>query len=198
MVSRSASSGLLESAILSDNSLTIVRLDPPPADPGGIASSVATWLLNREIIKENPVPDDPRWPSKWAPGVRWADAVAEPLPPQVRFLEHVGNGVDIITERRAFNSGANFEAPTCATCGTELDENVYFDLIGPWLHGKEPSVACRNCGWTALLGDWPAPWGLAVGSLAVTFNNWWPLSDRFAAELRTRLGGRTFVVRQHL
>ena len=32
---RSASSGLLESAILSDNSLTIVRLDPPPADPGG-------------------------------------------------------------------------------------------------------------------------------------------------------------------
>jgi hypothetical protein len=183
---------------LSEDFQTIVRLDPAPADPAGIASSVAVWLLNHEIIKENSARDDLMRPSKWAPGVRWADAVAEPPLPQAWFLDHANNGVDIITERQAFDSGTNLEPPTCARCGTELYENVYFDMVQPWLHGDEPSVTCRNCGWTGLLGDWPAPWGLAVGSLAVTFNNWWPLSNTFVAEIGTQLGGRTFFVRRHL
>jgi hypothetical protein len=64
-----------------------------------------------------------------------------------------------------------------------------------WLVTTEPALTCRECGWTALVGDWPAPWPFVVGAPAVLFQNWPPLDPQFLSEMRALLGGRTRVVR---
>ncbi|SHF57508.1 hypothetical protein SAMN05444320_104143 [Streptoalloteichus hindustanus] len=89
----------------------------------------------------------------------------------------------------------NYEPPTCAECGTELDSREHIDAVEPWLHGVEPTFTCGQCGWSALAGDWPMTWGLAVGDIAVSLANWTPMSETFIKEVSRLRGGRCGVVR---
>lgn len=107
---------------------------------------------------------------------------------------HLADGITLSTERDAHTAMGNTEPPTCAACGAELDMGEFVEMIQPWLDDGEPTVTCAECGHADLLGNWPAPWGIAVGTPAVTFNNWPRLTDEFLAELRSRLSPRTMVI----
>ncbi|HEU4423171.1 MAG TPA: hypothetical protein VFR67_11615 [Pilimelia sp.] len=149
-------------------------------------------MLAQEIITANPNQDVLRQPSAWIPGPGWL-SVLEPHPEIWRNL--INNGVDIVVERQVHHPVENYEPPTCARCATAVDEDEHHAAIEPWLAGCEPVLTCRACGWSALAGDWPASWAVAVGAPAVVFNNWPPLKQSFIAELRNAMGGRTQIVR---
>jgi hypothetical protein len=121
--------------------------------------------------------------------------VLEPHPEIWRSLTN--NGVDVEVERLVHHPYENYEPPTCAKCATAFDEQAHHAGIDPWLAGHEPTLTCRACGWSALAGDWPATWSVAVGAPAVVFHNWPPLTSSFVAELRGVMGGRTRIVRSH-
>jgi hypothetical protein len=70
-------------------------------------------------------------------------------------------------------------------------------VLDQWFESGEPVVTCLSCGAESLIGDWPGEWTYHVGDVAVTFNNWPPLSDAFIADVGRRLGDRWRVVRQH-
>jgi hypothetical protein len=126
------------------------------------------------------------------PGPRW-EALVVPAPGNESFLTWANNGVDIVAERQVHHPVANYEPPTCGRCGVAIDPDAHHALLEEWLAVKEPEVACASCGWTALIGDWPAEWGFAVGAPAVVFNNWPILTDEFVASLRSAFGGRTHL-----
>jgi hypothetical protein len=166
-------------------------------DAGDVAAAAARlrqWLLDRGVAAMNTRRDAVWQPSQLAPGPRWRTAVAYE---DRGFETHANNGIDISTDRLVHDPGGNFEAPSCPACGTRLSDEDYISLVEPWLAGREPAVACGTCGEERLLGDWDAPWGLAVGAPAVRFNNWGILSEEFLEEVRGLIGGRTFVVRCH-
>jgi hypothetical protein len=179
---------------VSETSETVVRLDLDGPDVDALARQVTDFLLARRIITANPKRDALWQPSAWTPGPGWL-SVLEPHPEIWRSMAN--NGVDVVTERQVHHPVENYEPPTCARCGTGCDEEEHHAAIEPWLAGCEPTLACRACGWSALAGDWPAPWAVAVGAPAVVFHNWPPLTRSFLAELRTVLGGRTRIVRAH-
>jgi hypothetical protein len=166
-------------------------------DGGDVASTAVRlrqWLLDRGVAAMN-TRRDPLWqPSELAPGPAWRTAVASA---DQGFETLANNGIDISTDRVVHDPGENFEAPSCPACGTRLNDGEYTALVEPWLAGGEPVVRCGMCGEERLLGDWDAPWGLAVGAPAVCFNNWGILSEEFVDEVRGLVGGRTFVVRSH-
>jgi hypothetical protein len=155
---------------------------------------VRQWLLDRGVAAVNTA-RDPLWqPSELAPGPAWRTAVAY----EDRGFETLANnGIDIFTDRMVHDPGGNFEAPSCPACGSRLSDDEYTALVDPWLAGGEPVVPCGRCGEERSIGDWDAPWGLAVGAPAVCFSNWGILSEEFLDEIRRLIGGRTFVVRSH-
>jgi hypothetical protein len=63
--------------------------------------------------------------------------------------------------------------------------------------GREPSFTCTTCGWHGLIGDWTGQFSVLIGSPAVTFFNWPPLTASLIADLRAALSGRTGVVASH-
>lgn len=163
-------------------------------DVATAASRVRQWLLDRGVAVVNSR-RDPLWqPSDLAPGPAWRTAVEYE---DEGFETLANNGIDIYTDRAVHDPGENLEAPSCAACGSRLSEDAYTALVEPWVAGGEPAVACGTCGEERPLGDWGAPWGLAVGAPAVCFNNWGILSEEFLDEVRRLIGGRTFVVRGH-
>ena len=88
--------------------------------------------------------------------------------------------------------------PGAGVAGSSSPPDVHHETIEPWLAGDEPTIACSNCGWSALIGDWASEFTFAIGAPAIVFNNWPMFKEAFVAELRALLGGRTFVVRTHM
>ena len=178
---------------MGDSSQTIVRLDSAVgATAEELAASVAEWLVRQGVIAVNPRRDPLGPPSEWVAGPQWREATDSS---DDAWLELGDNGVDIPSALEAHHPIENLEPPACPMCGVTLTETLYESLLDQWLVGGEPVVTCPECGAQTALGDWPAPWGYAVGSPAVRFHNWPPLSEEFLARLRAALGGRTFVVR---
>jgi hypothetical protein len=170
----------------------VVALDV--GDVAIVAARVRQWLLDRGVAAMNTRRDSVWQPSELAPGSAWRTAVAHE--DQV-FETLANNGIDIYTDRIVHDPGGNLEAPSCPACGSRLSDDEYVALVEPWLAGGEPVVRCDRCGDERPLGDWDAPWGLAIGAPAVRFNNWGILSEEFLDEVRRLIGGRTFVVRGH-
>ncbi|HEU5108755.1 MAG TPA: hypothetical protein VFT95_09380 [Micromonosporaceae bacterium] len=171
----------------------MVRLDGG-IDVGPLARKLTAFLLARGIIAANPCRDDLWQPSAWIAGAGWL-SVLQPHPEAWRDV--VNNGVDVVVERRVHHPVENYEPPTCGRCGAAAEEDEHDAAIEPWIAGGEPMLTCQVCGWSALVGDWPATWPVAVGAPAVVFNNWPPLMPSFTTELRAVLGGRTQLVRSH-
>jgi hypothetical protein len=179
---------------MGESSQTIVRLDNDGLDIAALARMVTDFLLTRQIIAANPRAETLWQPSAWIPGPGWL-AVLEPHPEHVRNVAN--NGVAIVVERQVHHPYENYRPPTCARCEAAFDEAEHHAAIEPWLAGSEPTLTCRACGWSALAGDWPATWAVAVGAPAVVFNNWPPLTPSFVAALRAVMGGRTQIVRSY-
>lgn len=180
---------------MSEHSETVVRLDP--LDPNSV-DDLVTGLL-RELVDDGILIGNTRrdelWsPSEWLAGPCWQLATDER---DASWRGLANNGVGVSHSVEVHHPVENLEPPCCPVCGTTLDGGRYDELLEVWLGDGEPSVGCSVCGTHALLGDWPAPWGYAVGAPAVCFNNWPPLSRAFIDRLRASLAGRTFVVRAH-
>ena len=169
---------------MSDHAVTFVGLDAD--DVRRRAAEVRAWLLTTGVAADRA--------GTLRPGRAWRTVV---VPPGHRLEGFAHNAIDVTTERVVHDPGANFEPAACPSCHVPLTAEAYTDLVEPWLTGGEPLVECPACGRTALLGDWDAPWGYAIGTPAVRFNNWPILTDEFEAAVRQRVGGRTAVVRGH-
>jgi hypothetical protein len=183
---------------VSENSVTVVDLDVTGADTQVRADAVRDWLLESGIIVPNPDYDELWQPSAYAAGPSAANA----FPGYEGDFAHLGvlanSGVDINTDRQIYHPVANEERPTCPACGTKLDDAASANIIDDWFEKAEPIVTCSNCGASSRIGDWPGEWTYHVGDVAVTFNNWPPLSDAFIEQVGRRLGNRWRVVKQHI
>lgn len=176
-----------------------MRLDAiPPDEAEVLAAEVEAWLQGRGLIG-----DTSRGTThlgvRWDAGLRWRDI----LPPERHGAAWGGEGVAVARTKSLFLSFQFTSGPRCAHCGQQLETGRYVTLMSDvWLKTVEPTVECEKCGWSALLGEWqvdPPEYGWAVGALAVTFIDWvdW-VTEEFAFELRTHLGGRTAHVQARI
>jgi len=166
-------------------------MDTNGVDVQVVAEKVIDFLLARQVITANPRRDALLQPSIWAAGQGWLSV----LQPHPEFWRHlVNNGVDVVLERELHHPLEYYEQPTCGGCHALLDQDVHHAALDVWLAGSEPTLSCRACGWSALVGDWPVTWAAAIGAPAVVFHNWPPLNTAFIAELRAVMGGRTQLV----
>lgn len=180
---------------MSEHSQAIVDLDATGDEVERIAAGIRSWLLAEGVVVVNASRDELWHPSELAPGPSWSLITDDPLD---TFLTLANNGVDLVVERRVFDSGENFTPPPCPTCGQKIAEGDYIDKIGSWLAGPEPLITCPTCRASHRIGDWRSRWAFAVGHFGLEFNNWPMLSEPFLAEVARRLTPhRTAVVNGH-
>lgn len=160
------------------------------------APVVTSWLLEREVIVPNPEREDIFSPSEFRGGPRYAEVA----PDEFGQVGGGNTGVDIVVDRIVHHAIENYEPPTCPDCGAEaISFEDHHELIGPWLyHRVEPEVRCVACGHLSLAGNLEGSWSFHIGDLAVVFNNWPPLTEKFVAELGTVMGPRTRIVIDHI
>ncbi|WP_250003498.1 hypothetical protein [Actinoplanes sp. M2I2] len=163
----------------------VVRIDTD-VDAAARARQVTEGLLELRVIVDRPGPELP-----YGPG----PAAADHLEPGEQWVDHEDNGVDIVAERSAYHAFTNWARPNCDRCGSQPDRETMQSAFEAWLGGPEPTVACRECDWTARAGDWPAPWPFAVGAPAVLFQNWPALDPQLLNDVRAAIGGRTRIIR---
>lgn len=185
---------------MSESAQIIVRLDPLDAQARErLVADLLAWLVEIEVIATWPPLDGSNVPgtTSWAPGRAWRSVVEEP---DIDLLRLRHNGVEATAVVGIQSAYGNSENPLCARCGTEFPLLESWDLIDAWEAGMEPVVTCQRCGWSALLGDWPAEFPPAlVGAPALTFNGWPGLRRAFVDEIVERMGGgRCRFFHQHL
>ena len=173
---------------MSENSVAVVELSVTGAAAQERAAAVRDWLLASGVIVLNSERDELWQPSEFAAGPAAATAFPD-YPDDVAQLGVLSNsGVDVVTKRQVFHSVENYEPPACPSCATPMDEGEHHELIYGWLGGTEPSVSCRSCHHSSLIGDWRGKWTFQIAELGVVFNNWPPLVDAFVAETGRLLG----------
>lgn len=183
---------------MSQHSVTIVDLDVRGGEAEKRAVVVRDWLIETGVIVPNTERDDLWQPSAFAAGPNAALAFPGYEADQSELGVLANSGVDISSARAIYHPVGNEEPPSCPACGAELDDEENAHILNEWIESGEPKVGCSSCGVASLIGDWPGEWTYHVGELAVTFNNWPPLSDAFVEDVGRRLGDRWRVVKQHV
>ncbi|GAA2644315.1 MULTISPECIES: hypothetical protein [Streptomyces] len=180
---------------MSDSAIIVAELTVPAREAPARAAATAAWLLDQGVIRPEDRPD-PLWrPSPYVPGPAAQAALADR---RHAPDDAVGDGVDLLDQRRIHHPGGNYTPPGCPHCAVPLDEDAHTVLIRTWFDREEPLVTCAHCGAAALLGDWTGQWAVLVSHLAVRFTNWPPLGDAFLRELHTRLGPRCRLIHHRL
>lgn len=182
---------------MSEHAVTIVDLDVTGRQAEERAAVVRDWLIETGIIVPNAARDELWQPSAYAAGPNAALSFPGYEGDRADLGVLANSGVDINAERQIYHPVANEEPPTCPSCGAELDDETNVTVLDEWFESGEPMVSCSSCGASSRIGDWPGEWTYHVGDVAVTFNNWPPLSDAFLQDVGRRLGNRWRVVKQH-
>jgi hypothetical protein len=175
---------------MSDSAQIIMRLDPlSDAERGRLADGVSQWLLSSQVTTIFDASSAERADlgrTDWSPGPSWRSVVDEVR--DAAFESLWFNGVDVRPAVQMQSAYSNYEEWACPRCATEL---VSTDLIENWVESEiEPNARCSSCGYSALLGDWPAQFPAAlVGAPVVTFQNWHPLRATFITDVVEHLGG---------
>lgn len=104
------------------------------------------------------------------------------------FLELKINGVEMVAERRVFDSGENgLEEIRCPVCGGNNINSDWGDIIGAWQSGHDDKLRCEQCATESSITDYAFVPTWAFGDCALTFWNWPPLSSAFFNELKAFL-----------
>lgn len=105
-------------------------------------------------------------------------------------------GIVTIARGEMWVAGDGTTPPVCPTCGHETD----WDVLEQWSTDHlEPRERCRACGHEDFVGNWDLERSMAIGPVALIFQNATPeAARRWCHTLRQALGGRWAYVHHHL
>ncbi len=179
----------------------IVDIEVEQDDAGPLARELVDWLVGEGVVTRELTRDgvySMQAEHGHVPGPNWAAAVDgpgwEPGP------------VAVIVGRSSYCGGQGFaeagyaECPHCDTRVTIFDYpqlepdyvawQPFSRAIEEWEQSGTAVVHCTTCNRDVALRDWEWDDGFALGSLALDFWGWSPLSDDFVERIRRRLGHR--------
>jgi len=147
------------------------------------AKEILEWLVSKDIVKPEVTDCTLSESGGYAISNGAKDIVKEP-----EYLPFglVTNGLEIVTERRAFHTGENFvDEIVCPTCKTDVTAEDW-DL-GPWAEGITDGMTCPLCGNQSEIHHYTfePEWGFS--DLGFIFWNWPEFKDEFMKEFQEKL-----------
>ncbi|KPC84096.1 MULTISPECIES: hypothetical protein [Streptomyces] len=184
----------------------VVDLEVTGEEAGTLAARMVDWMVAEGVITRETTGDamySLPVDVGHVPGPGWTRAVADDSDPS-----WFPGPVAVLVGRDHHVGGQGQHAAdtaTCPRCGVstvvidypesfEADDEVwqpFMDGIEAWRKTGRGEVACSACEALVPVTEWEFGPGFDLGALAFDFWGWPPLSVRFLAEFRARLGHRT-------
>ncbi|MFE4450060.1 hypothetical protein [Streptomyces sp. NPDC056796] len=184
----------------------VVDLEVTGEEAGPLAARMVDWMVAEGVITRETTGDavySLPVDVGHVPGPGWARAVADAsdpswIPGPVAVLvgrdQHVGGqgeyAADAVTCPRCSARTVVIDHPERFTADDEVWQ-PFNDGIQAWKETGRGEVPCPACGVHVPVTEWDFGLGFDLGALAFDFWGWPPLSLRFLAEFRARLGHRT-------
>ncbi|WP_423922706.1 hypothetical protein ACPEEZ_03280 [Frigoribacterium sp. 2-23] len=182
----------------------IVALSVAPEDAEARAEELRRWLHARRFAVSDPAAVEAFPPNHGSrPGPRPADLIGpgftgEPTGRNVAGYPAESNIIYVDTpadpDDQLWYYGGHTGPSECRSCGTAFDDGDFWDAFNAWLEGPEPSITCRACGSTALMGDQDVTASIVVSPLAIVLSDAEELVPELLRALRTDFGGRWALV----
>ena len=119
-------------------------------------------------------------------------------------LPEANGSYSFVAGREYYFAGEGTGGPVCRRCTVQLPLELIVPLVSEWYDGApEPWLACPDCSWTGLFGDWELRNCMAMASFAVIIDTgtagYSPeLTLTLFNDLRTNLGGRWAYINQYI
>ena len=179
---------------MSDHSISIVPKQSRYPDNKRKAGEILDWLVSKDIVK--PATSDCILSSDRGYAISEGARKAVVSPGDLPFGLII-NGLEIVTERRVFDTGENgLDECICPNC----NENIALDDwdLNPWNDEETNNLSCPQCGRETDIHEYtfkPA-WGFS--DLGFKFWNWPDLTGEFIADFKRKLGCEISIVYQHI
>jgi hypothetical protein len=181
---------------MGDWTQAVVDVEVDEAEAAELADRVIAHLVDRGIVVAE-LSDSGLGSDGHRPGPRCSEAIAEPEHSQAESFRSLRtNGVCAEVGRAIHATPDEPDEPevVCPACSQRIAPEIWFDAAEEWCNDAGPAlVACPGCRVVTPVRSVPAGEEMILGSLALVFWNWPPLSDDFLDELRTILSPRSVV-----
>lgn len=159
------------------------------------AIEILNWLVSKDIVENTST--DCTYGSEYgyaiSEGAKRVISLPDDLPYHI-----IPNGLDIVTERRVFDTGQNgMNECICPHCKENIALEEW-DFISKWYENESNNITCTKCGKESEihLYSFEPEWGFS--NLGFTFWNLVDFTDEFLAEFKQKLGCDLSIVYQHL
>jgi len=175
---------------MSDNFQILAFDTVTTGEAPGVVETALGWMKAEGIIDSTPTDCVLGESFGFRPGPNWSDVVEHPG--NLRgFLTLWTNGVHAEARRVVCAFGellTGFRTGVCPACGAEAEpQKDIVELAAAWYERRDSDLQCPICSTASRLEDWDFQPFWAFAEAAVTFWNWPPLSEKFIANLVTRL-----------
>ncbi len=166
---------------MGDYYTNVIPMDVEAEDAKLVAGKVHEFLVSQKIIQPEISDCTLTKTGGHAPGPNYEKALAQPNP---GLLTLRTNGLEIVVERSAFDSGG-LEDIQCPQCGQSVIDSDWGAALQAWL-GRKPdnNFSCPACAYSGAVTSYIFEPPFVFAELGFTFWNWGDnLSDSFISEL---------------
>ncbi|ONM48140.1 hypothetical protein [Nocardia donostiensis] len=181
----------------------IVDLDVRAKDAQALGERTIEWMVSRGYLTREMSGErmySLNVDEGYLPGPDWAEIV-------LSRGDEIPGPVAVIVGREDHIGGQGETEPESAVCPRCRTKTVIIDYperweadaeawrpfaeaIGVWKRTGSASASCQACGASVPITEWEWPSGFALGTLALDFWSWPPLSDGFVVEIQRLWGHR--------
>ena len=179
---------------MSDNSIAIVPKISSYPNNEAKAREVLAWLIAQDIVEAR-CSDCTLGEAGYAVS---EGAKKVTTNPQLLPLDLGVNGMEIITQRRVFDAGANgLNECICPNCKKNIATEEW-DFFNELYENKSNCITCPLCHTSAEIHafNFSPQWGFS--DLGFKFWNWPPFTEIFIEEFKIKLNCDVSVVFQHI
>jgi hypothetical protein len=176
---------------MGDYYTNVIPIDVEPADAQAVAAKVVEFMIGQKIIQPEVSDCTLTRQGGHRPAENYAVALDEPNP---NILELATNGVEVVVQRSAFDSGGleNIQCPVCSqsVMDTDWGQALQYHLA----HQPNNQLTCPACGYNAQITTYIFEPSFVFGELGFTFWNWGlNLNDNFLQQLEQITDSRIAV-----
>ncbi|MCQ1947202.1 MULTISPECIES: hypothetical protein [unclassified Arthrobacter] len=180
---------------MSDNREQLLDLSVDAQGSEARFSQVRSWFRSTGWSMADPTVYDPYYDKH----------PADAFGPRTLAASADANGsYSFVAEREYYFAGEGTEGPVCRRCPFQFPLELIVPLVSEWYDGgPEPRLACPDCSWTGLFGDWDLGSCMAMASFAVIIDTgtggYSPeLVTTLLEALRADLGGRWVYINKYI
>lgn len=177
---------------MGDYYTNVVPMDVEPEEARAVADKVLHYLVSNKIVKPEVTNCTLTKEGGHAPGENYALALATP---NDGFIDLAVNGVEIVVQRSAFDSGG-LEDLRCPACSSSVIDNKWESAFQAWLNrNANNQFTCPGCGYHGSITTYAFEPPFVFSELGFTFWNWGDnLSEEFISKLEELTDSRIAVM----